>query len=256
MSEKIWHLARCNLFEQLPPEIVADLERQARRRRFPRKALIYLPADESDAVLLLAEGRVKLCHLAPDGKESILAFVEPGEVFGELAIVDPGERDEYAAALEPSTVILIPRDAIQPVIEQHPSVALEVTRLLGLRRRRIERRLRHLMFRSNRERLAHLLLELAERYGEQDAGGVRLSIRLSHQELAGLIGSTRESVTVALGELQAQGLVHVARRLIVLKDVDRLAASVDAVAPPLPGRNSAMEKPTAASRYAQGSVQR
>jgi len=227
MSEKIWHLKRSDLFEQLSADELAQLEGRARTRKFPRKALIYLPTDESEAVLLLAKGRVKICNFTVDGKQAVFTLIEPGELFGELAVIDSGERDEYAEAIEDSLVILIPRDEMQRLMETHPKVTLGITRLLGLRRKLMQRRLNHLMFHSNRERLVLLLLELTERYGKNSGDGVRLDLKLSHQDLANLIGSTRESVTVAMGELQAAGLLRHARRQIVLLDIPRMTRSVE-----------------------------
>jgi len=148
MSEKIWHLKRCSLFERLTPDELSELESSARMRRFMRKSLVYLPADQANAVLLLVSGQIKICNISSDGKESILTFIEPGEIFGELALLDgDGEREEYAAALETSDVVLIPHDVVQRLMQRHAHVAMEVTQLLGLRRKRIERRLKYLMFR-------------------------------------------------------------------------------------------------------------
>lgn len=226
MSEKTWHLKRSNLFERLPPEELNRLEGRSRMRSFPRGNPIYLPADEANGVLLLASGRAKICSFNADGKQAILAFIEPGELFGELSIFESGEREEYAEAVEPSTVILIPGDEIQRLMDEYPHVALGVTKLIGLRRKRLERRLKYLLFRSNRERLVHLLLELAEQYGASTSNGILISLRLSHQDLANIIGSTRETVTVTLGELQAEGNIRIGRQKIVLAQPDRLAASV------------------------------
>ncbi|MHC4401966.1 MAG: Crp/Fnr family transcriptional regulator [Planctomycetota bacterium] len=231
MSEKIWHLKRCDLFERLTTEQLARLESRSRIRSVPPKSLIYLPTDQGDGVLLLTSGRAKICALTDDGKEAILAFVEPGELFGELALFEPGERDEYAEACEASTVLLIPADEMQRLMEEQPHVSIGITRLMGLKRRRIERRLKHLLFRSNRQRLVHALLELAEQYGYPSDNGVRLRIRLSHQDMAAIIGSTRESVTIVLGELQAEGLLRVGRRRVFLTDPERLARTVN-VSPP------------------------
>lgn len=237
MSEKIWYLKRSDLFRQLASHELAELELRCRSRNFPRKSPIYLPADEADAVLLLARGKVKICHLTPDGKQAILAFIEPGELFGELALLQPNEREEYAEAVDPSLVILIPRQEIERLMERHPGLSLGVTKLIGLRRQRIERRLKYLLFRSNRDRLVHLLLELAEQYGTAEEGGVGLRVRLSHQDLANIIGSTRETVTVLLGELQQEGLVSLGRKKIVIQNVRGLAESVNTTPPPMPAPN-------------------
>ncbi len=231
MNEKYWHLKNCDLFERLDADELKKVESRCRVRALPRKSPIYLPADQADGVLLLAAGRVKICSFTLEGKQSILTFIEPGELFGELAILDPGQRDEYAETVEKSTIVLIPADEMKRLVAEHPEVSLGVTKLIGLRRQRVERRLKYLLFHSNRERLVHLLLELAEQYGRRTDEGIELSIKLSHQDLANVIGSTRETVTVTLGELQSVGFLQMGRRKIVLTDVERMANSVQA---PLP----------------------
>jgi len=129
---------------------------------------------------------------------------------------------------------------IRSLIETVPDVSLGITRLIGLRRRRIERRLKMLLFRSNRERLVHLLLDLAEQYGRSDSDGLRIGIKLSHQDLANIIGSTRETVTLTLGELQNDGVLRIARQTIVLTDLRRLAENVQRAVPPIPGTQSSV----------------
>lgn len=233
MAEKHWHLKNCDLFERLSPVRLKQLESYCSIRKFPRGSPIYLPADQARGVCLVVSGRVKICSFTIDGKQAILAFIEPGEMFGELAILEAGQRDEYAEATEATTVILIPVEQMQQLMAENPDVSLGVTKLFGLRRQRIERRLKYLLFRSNRERLVHLLLELVEQYGVRSAEGIDLGIKLSHQDLANIIGSTRETVTVVLGELQSEGSIRLGRRKITLTDIERLAKSVDVEPPPV-----------------------
>ena len=234
MSEKLWFLKNCQLFERMAPESLSEVELASRIRNFSKKSPIYLPSDHSNDVFLLASGRIKLCHITPEGKQSILAFIEPGELFGELAVLDGGQREEYAEALEKSTVVLIPRVTIERMMETHADLTMGITKMIGLRRRRIERRLKNLLFLSNRERLIHLILDLAEQYGRTSSEGIELTIKLSHQELANVIGSTRETVTVLLGEMQLEGLLKVGRRKIVVRKMESLAASVHRNTPELP----------------------
>jgi len=236
MSEKFWFLKRCDLFERLTPEQLRRVESRSRIREFPKGNPVYLPADQADGVLLLTKGRVKICSVTAEGKQGILTFIEPGEVFGELALFDEGDRDEYAEAVQKSTILLIPADEMQKLMDEHPTVSLGVTKLIGLRRKRVERRLKYLLFHSNRERLVHLLLELAEQYGVETANGVDLGIKLSHQDLANVIGATRETVTVLLNQLQTEGVVSIGRKQIVLTGLDRLAESIHVVPPPHFGR--------------------
>ena len=230
MTEKNWLLKDCQLFHRLSLQELQWLESRSRMRHFERHQAVYLPADASNGVMVLVSGHVKLCGVTPQGKQTILAFVEPGEVFGELSLVDDehSTREEHALTTERSTIVLIPAADLNRIVEQNPKLALGVTRLIGLRRRRIERRLKNLLFHSNRDRLTHLLLELAEDYGKASGNKIEFSIRLSHQDLASIIGSTRETVTLILGQMQDEG-----RRRISLCDIshwgDALSMSLENV---------------------------
>lgn len=231
MDDKHWHLKGCGLFDQLPIEEIAMLESRSRIQTFPRKGLVYLPSDRSDAVLLVISGRIRLYSVTPDGKESVLTLIDPGELFGELVLFGQTRREEFAEAMESSVVVMIPGEEIRRLMEVRPSLTIKLSRLMGLRRVWIERRLRSLLFRSNRDRLISLLLELAVKYGAPRSTGLWLSIRLSHQEMASMIGSTRESVTLLLGELQYERLLEVRRRQIFLTDLKRLASCLDDIPP-------------------------
>ena len=234
MAQQLWYVRNCSLFQRLSGEQLGRLEQRARMREFPRNSAIYLPSDIADGVFLLGQGRVRICSNTGDGKQSILAFIDPGEVFGELSLVQGGEREERAEAAVDSQVILLPGEELRRLLEESASLSLGVTKLIGLRRKRIERRLRNLLFRSNRDRLLHLLLELTEQYGKTITEGVLLDVRLSHQELASIIGVTRESVTTLLGGMQLEGLLLVSRQKVVIRNIQRLSACLDVAVPQLP----------------------
>jgi CRP/FNR family cyclic AMP-dependent transcriptional regulator len=140
MPEKRWHLKSCDLFARLLGEQIAQLDARSRLRSYPSGAPIYLPSERADSVFLLAKGLVKVCHLTDDGKQSILAFIEPGELFGELAIFDSCQRDEYVEALEPTTAVIIPADELRNLMTQHNEFAIGHTKRVGHRRPRVERR--------------------------------------------------------------------------------------------------------------------
>lgn len=243
MDDKFWYLKNCSLFERLTPQQIQQLESKSKARQFKKGELVYVPSDQGESVLLLAAGRIKIYHVTGDGKQALLALIEPGELFGELAVFEGGIREEYAEAMEKSTVVLIPGETIQRLMEAHTEVSLGVTKLMGLRRKRVEQRLKALLFRSNRERVVHLLVELAEKYGRQTPQGVVLEIKLSHQDLANIIGSTRETVTVVLGDLQTEGGLAVHRRQILLKRLDQLAASVEMPVPKVKQDKGLEKKP-------------
>jgi len=234
MVDQLWYLKNCSLFRGLSPEHINRLESRSKFRKYDAKSLVYLPADDGDSALLLATGRVKLYHVTSDGRQSVLAIIEPGELFGELNVIESGEREEFAQTMEPSSIIMIPGDEIRQLMEQQATVSLELTRLMGLRRRRVERRIKSLLYRTPRERMACLLLELTERYAEPCNDGLLLNIRLSHQDMSSIIGTTREMVTVMLGELRTNGVIDIRRRRVILKDAAMLAASVGESPPNFP----------------------
>lgn len=248
MSERVWYLKNCQLFARLTEGQLARLERCGRMRAFARNSTIYLPVDAGDGVFLVAAGRVRLSSITPEGKQAILAFIEPGELFGELSLIDRGPREEYAEAVLDSTIVLLPGDEVSRLMSESAELTLGVTKLMGLRRKRIERRLRSLLFRSNRDRLASLLLDLVEQYGRTTADGIAVEIKLSHQDLASLIGATRESVTVLLGEMQRERLLLVQRQRIVVRDLVRLAQGVERSLPLVPEKRPAVSVPRVAPR--------
>lgn len=248
MAQTFWHIRNCSLFGRLSEPQLQQLESWSRLRKFPKGSSIYLPADAADSALLLADGRVRLCSNTPDGKQSILAFIEAGELFGELALIEKGEREERAEAVTNSTVLLIPGDLLRPMMESSASLTLGVTKLIGMRRKRIERRLKSLLFHNNRDRLTHLLTELIEQYGLATTAGIELSVRLSHQDMASVIGATRETVTTLLGEMQSEGLLKISRQKLIVLDLPRLTGTSPGgrVSNPPPPRHPPNQPPSAA----------
>ncbi len=226
MADFYWFLKNCDLFSQLTSNDIQRLESVSKTRTFKRGEPVYLPSQAADGVLLVGQGRIKLCFTTPEGKQSILNFIESGELFGELALLDSGRRDEFAEAVETTTLVLIPKAEMLAMMARYPHLQNGITKLIGMRRQRIERRLRNLLFRSNRERIIHLLLEMAEKYGQPTGLGLELSIKLSHQEIASIIGSTRETVTVMLGQLQTENRIKIARRRITILNLNQLRHEV------------------------------
>ena len=235
MTGPIWYLKTCELFERLTDAEAERLNRRALVRRFRKKSLVYAPAEAGQTVLVLATGRVKIYDLTPEGRETILAFVEQGELFGELAALDGYPRREFAEAMEDCDVLAIPRDDFLSLLETRADLSLSITKLVGLRRQRIETRLRNILFLPSRPRLIRVLVDLVEMHGERI--GTRHVIRfpLSHQDFAGLVGVTRETVTLPLGQLQCDGLIAIERRRVVILDLPRLRQEGDQPSePPTP----------------------
>ena len=106
MADSFWYIKNCNLFSQLSAADISELESQSRMRKLKRGEAVYLPQDQADGVILVAQGRVKICHATPDGKQSILGFIDSGEIFGELSLLGTERRDEYVETTEKTTLVL------------------------------------------------------------------------------------------------------------------------------------------------------
>jgi len=144
--------------------------------------------------------------------------VEPTELFGAVSAFNQGCRNEYAAAAEKAVVLILPRSAVLATIGRYPLLATKLTTLFAQRLQRVESRLKSLLFRSSRQRLIHLLNEFAETYGQPSSEGIVIAQKISHQDMASIIGATRETVTITLGELQSEGMLKINKRRITIRN--------------------------------------
>ena len=178
---------------------------------------------------LLLGGRMKTLRFSEDGRVMILDLLDTGEVFGEMALVaQEGTEPTYAEALEDVEIETFPRFALDGVLRGRSALALGVARLLAARRKRLERRLENQVFQRVPVRLACLLLELADRFGEPVEEGTVVDIPLSQQDLGNLIGASREIVSLTLSEFRRRAAVSMLGRRIVVHEskLRREASSV------------------------------
>jgi CRP-like cAMP-binding protein len=186
-------------------------------RRFPQGATIFSEGAPSDSVYILKTGLVKLVSLSEKGRETILHILKPGEVFGELLLCEE-RRPFTAVAVEEALVTMIPREHFLKLLSVVPGVALNFIRVLSKRLALVERGLAESSHTWSYHRLAKVLLELSEQHGEEVPAGTLIKLRLTHEDLANLIGTTRETVTTQLNRFSRMGLLNrQARRLIVTR---------------------------------------
>ena len=212
--EKIWYLKHINIFGDMTEADLSVLDRITYMKDYSRREQVYGQGDPGDVICLLKEGRVKIYKLSAEGKELTLAILEPGEIFGEMALVDEGPRDTIAEALDDMLLCVIRRRDFEILLRKKPELAMRVTKLIGVRRREIENQLENLVFRSASSRLALLLMSLAEKHGVRDSRGIILNVKLSQQELANLIGTARETTSALLNEFKRLGIIDIQHRRI------------------------------------------
>ena len=221
---KLWYLKNVNLFHGMSDEQMRMVEERTVMREIRRKEVLYLPGDAGDRIYLLKRGIVKIAALTDDGKEIILALLRQGEVFGEEAVIEDAPRDHMAEAYEDALLCVVTRQDFLGILRAHPEMAFKITKLVGFRLKTLRNRVEGLLFKGAPARLAQTLLDLARDHGVKDADGVLLPLRLSQQDLANLIGVTRESVNLALSDFRSRGLVEMEGRSLRLRRPEELRA--------------------------------
>ena len=220
---KLWFLKHIRLFDGISPSEMQEMEKITRMEEVKKRQPLYLPGDPSSNVYLLKRGRVKIANTAPNGKEVTFDILEPGEVFGELDVLEDAPRSTSAETLDDAVICVIPRKDFDQYLAMHPTVMFKLTKLIGLRLKKIQSRVEDLVFRDVPARLAHLLSELGETEGAADTQGIRLKVRLTHQEMANLIGCSRETVSTTMGQFRDDGLIQMDGRTITILKPDGLS---------------------------------
>ncbi len=222
-TNKLWFLRHIRLFDGMSSSEMQEMEKITRMEEVKKRQPLYLPGDPSSNVYLLKKGRVKIANTAPSGKEVTFEILEPGEVFGELEVLEDAPRSTSAETLDDTLICVIPRKDFDQYLAMHPNVTVKLTKLIGLRLKKIQSRVEDLVFRDVPARLAHLLVELSKSDGVKEATGIRLKAKLTHQEMANLIGCSRETVSTIMGQFRDQGLIHMDGRTITLLKPDALS---------------------------------
>lgn len=222
-TNKLWFLKHIRLFDGISPSEMEEMQRITRMEEVKKRQPLYLPGDPSSNVYLLKKGRVKIANTAPSGKEVTFEILEPGEVFGELEVLEDTPRSTSAETLDDTLICIIPRKDFDQYLAMHPNVTVKLTKLIGLRLRKIQSRVEDLVFRDVPVRLAHLLVGLSKTDGIADKQGTRLKAKLTHQEMANLIGCSRETVSATLGQFRDNGFISIEGRAITILKPDALA---------------------------------
>jgi CRP-like cAMP-binding protein len=172
---------------------------------------------------VIAEGKIKLGATSGDGRETLLGLLGPGEMFGELSLFDPGPRTATATALTDAVVLGVGHEDLRPWLAGRPEVAASLLKALAARLRRTNEAMADLVFSDVPGRVAKALLDLGAKFGEDSGDGViHVTHDLTQEELAQLVGASRETVNKALADFQSRGWVRVEQRGVDLLDVERL----------------------------------
>lgn len=235
VPNKVWYLEHNRLFQGVPRQEIEKYAHLFHEADYKPREIVFAEGDLGDAIYLLKTGHVRLFRGTEDGKELTLAILGPGDVFGELALFKETYRQTFAEAVDDAHICAASVEDFTRLMSHKPMLTMMVAREMARRRQEMETRIAGLAYASVRLRLMHALRHLAGEHGQKlDSGEVRITVRLSHHELAQLIGTSRETCTVELGKLQLSGVLKIGEdRCFVVKPeklepgvLDRVMGSV------------------------------
>jgi CRP/FNR family transcriptional regulator, cyclic AMP receptor protein len=218
------------ILKYLPLSDLEALSHLAASKTYKAGEYVFLKGDPGTAMMAVLSGRVRICSNSAEGREVVLNVISAGEVFGEIAMIDGGERTADAFAMEPTELLVLNRRDFMPVLARNPDVCIKLLELLCRRLRWTSEQMEDISLLDLRSRLAKRLIYLADHHGEPAEYGDRKTVRISQQLLANMIGASREAVNIQLAAWKEEGVISSRRGWITILDRDRLDQVVEDVA--------------------------
>jgi len=215
VDRKIEYLEMVDIFQDLSKADMQEMDRTTTMSTCKPGKIFYQPEDTSEVLFILKKGRVQLYRISPEGKKLVVATIDAGTIFGEMAIMGQQMHNTFAEATEDCLLCVMSRHDVERLILSKPSVAIRIMDVMANRLREAEARLEDMAFKSIPARLATLLLRLREDQGDKIYG-------YSHQDLAEAVGTYRETTTQTLNKFKADGLIAIGRKRIDILDPPKL----------------------------------
>jgi CRP/FNR family cyclic AMP-dependent transcriptional regulator len=230
LEEEVQVVSTVEILGPLSEEEIRELLRQTPDTHLQSGETFYTPEDATEKLFILKKGRVRIFKTS-DGRELTLTEIEPGTVFGEMALTAQRLQGAYAEAIEPSILVSMRRSDLERIIEEKPQVGIQLINLLSQRLRSYEERMEDLTLKEVPARLANLILLLCEGEGVMTRTEIKIPHHYTHERLGTMIGANREAVTRAFTKLQDEGAVELKRRLIHIKDIEALRRAAGELTP-------------------------
>jgi CRP-like cAMP-binding protein len=215
-------LAASPLFSQFKPDELNRLVSFLRVARHPGRRVLFRKGDPGTNMMVVLEGRVQICTHSEEGKEFVVNIINPGEVFGEIALLDGSDRTADAVTMGPCELMILERRDVVPFLRDHPDACMRLLEVLCQKLRWTTGVLEAALFLEGPSRLARVLVHLASLYGQKVEDGVELRIRFSQQQLANMVGMSRESINKQLGQWRDEGIIATEDGRILIIDLEAL----------------------------------
>lgn len=211
MDEKNRHLSTLDLFQDLSEKEQEELDRITTMSAVRKGKVFYRPEETGEVLFILKTGQVQIYRISPEGKKLVITTLDPGSLFGEMALLGQQMHNTFAEAMSDCTICVLNRADLERLVLQRPQVALRMLEITGRRLRDAEGRLEDLAFKGIPARLSSLLLRLAGENGDEVYGQ-------THQDLAEMVGTYRETATQVLNDLKSRGMIEIGRKRIRILD--------------------------------------
>ena len=215
-------LSKAGVFQGVDQDAVQHLLEELETVRFPRGTTIFKEGEPGDRLYIIIDGKVKLARHSSDGRENLLTIMGPSDMFGELSIFDPGPRTSSAICVTEVNAASMSATQLQEWVETHPDVPAQLLRMLARRLRRTNNSLADMIFTDVPGRVAKSLLQLANRFGVQEGNSLRVNHDLTQEEIAQLVGASRETVNKALAEFAHRGWIRLEGKSVLITNPERL----------------------------------
>lgn len=215
-------VSRAPLFTALDEAAAASLRATMDSVKITKGGVLFKEGDDGEHLYVILDGKLKLGTSSKDGRENLLSILGPGEMFGELSLFDPGPRTSTATAVTDAKLLSLSHEKVIPWLKQNPEVSLQLLARLAQRLRRTNEAVGDLVFSDVPGRVAKALIDLGERFGKPSAEGLLVHHDLTQEELAQLVGASRETVNKALADFAGRGWLKLDGRAVLITDVERL----------------------------------
>jgi len=220
----LWFFESVDLFDLMCPHKVPHMKERHIFHQFKKDQFIYFENESSEYIYMIAEGRVKIGSYSNDGKEVLKAILGKGEIFGELALTGEEKRRDFAQAMDENTTICqMTIQDMQEMMADNKSLNFKIFKLIGLRIKKLERRVESLVFKDARTRIVEFLKDMAEEKGQKVGFEMMIKNHLTHKDIANLTGTSRQTVTTVMNELKEKNLINFDRRRILIRDMEKLS---------------------------------
>ncbi|MGB1206187.1 MAG: Crp/Fnr family transcriptional regulator [Chitinophagales bacterium] len=224
----LWYLEGAKLQVFFCPIAISEMADHPAPKTIKRGEFIYFPNDNSNKIYFIEKGRIKIGAYSDDGREIIKAILQKNEIFGELGLIGEQKRNEFAQAMEETTLCVLPIEITRALMEKNKEFSIQITQIIGNKLLRTQRRLESLVFKDARSRVIEFLHDLGSEYGKRIGYEMLVRKFYTHQEIASITGTSRQTVTTILNELRKKNYIYFDRKKLLIRDMKQLKAAITA----------------------------